>query len=166
MFERTLRAVDKMLYGQQIELNELLKVRFENPTSVSLHITSTTDREKQRSIGETRSAWREALTNLAQMMREDRKFRGVKTITLTAWLPRIIGPMFEQLGFHVDYNDEDPEGRFYRARNAVRNVFGEIPEKYRGTKPCFIKMSRDELFERYGSDGTAPTTSAPTDASL
>ena len=166
MFERTFRTADKMLYGQQIELNELLKVRFEGSNSISLHITPVIDRKKEVSsseekntgsrkrTGETARLWNDALTKLAKLVTEEPRFIKVTTITFTSWLARTshYGEILKEKGFHVDADNADPDGNFLRVRNKVRNVvMRDVPKEHQGLEPCFATMTREKLLQTYGS---------------
>ena len=151
---------EQLIYGPRVELNDLLSARFENRTSVSLHVSPTGDREKQRAIGETRQGWRDGLRVLAQKTKEDPAFKEVTMVTATSWVVRVLGPMFEELGFHVDYEGEDPAGRFFLTRYKLMHNFDRPPKKYQGIKPCFANMLRTELLKRHGPGETTLTTAA------
>lgn len=150
MLERAAKATEKLLYGPRIPLNDEINARFENPRVISLHVASEGD-DKQQGLGNMRQGWREGLKVLAQKLQKEESLKEVTTIVATSWFIRVVGPMFEELGFNVDYTDTDPEGKYFRNRNTIRNRMVGVPEKYREVKVCFAKMSREELLQRYGS---------------
>src|SRR3989338_569360 len=149
MLEPVSRLAERAIYGPRVELNELLSALFENSTAVSLHVSPTGDREKQNAIGETRQGWRDGLRVLAQKTKGDPTFKDVTVITATSWVVRVLGPMLEELGFHVDYENEDQAGKFFLTRYKLAHKFDKVPDKYRSVKPCFASISRTELLERY-----------------
>ncbi len=149
MLETARRKVEKLLYGPRIELNAMISARLEGTTSLSLHIYPAEAREKQYAIGETRQGWRDALYVLAQKCRNDPAFKNVETITATSWYVRALGPMFEELGFEVDYDNKDQSGRFFLKRYSIAHAFDKRPRKYVGVKLCFAKISRSKLCEQY-----------------
>ena len=62
---------------------------------------------------------------LAQKTKGDPTLKDVTVITATSWVVRVLGPMLEELGFHVDYENEDQAGKFFLTRYKLAHKFGK-----------------------------------------